>query len=108
MGSKEKDSKFNFPRDPREREKVLLTQKEDGVELQSILKQVTKERLQLERHLQIANDSLQRNNGVDLHKYLNLESTNHHLRQQLDSLDILQQEYKVVEIQHREKEEACK
>ncbi len=34
--------------------------------------QVTKERLQLERHLQIANDSLQRNNGVDLQKYLSL------------------------------------
>jgi len=33
---------------------------------------VTKERLQLERHLQIANDSLQRNNGVDLQKYLSL------------------------------------
>lgn len=63
--------------------------------------QVTKERLQLERHLQIANDSLQRNNGVDLNKYLTLESTNQHLRSQLDSLDILQQEYKVVEIQHR-------
>lgn len=36
--SKEKD--YKFPRDVREREKVLITQKEDGVELQNILKQV--------------------------------------------------------------------
>ena len=35
-----KDKDFKFPRDPRDREKVLLTQKEDGVELQNILKQV--------------------------------------------------------------------
>ena len=86
---------------PKEREKHAQATVEDGTELQNIIRQVTKERLQLERHLQIANDSLQRNNGVDLHKYLSLESTNQHLRQQLDSLDILQQEYKVVEIQHR-------
>ena len=86
---------------PKEREKHAQATVEDGTELQNIIRQVTKERLQLERHLQIANDSLQRNNGVDLHKYLNLESTNHHLRSQLDSLDILQREYKVVEIQHR-------
>ena len=33
--------------------------------------------------------------------FFSLESTNHHLRQQLDSLDMLQQEYRVVEIQHR-------
>ena len=55
----------------------------------------------LERHLQFANDSLQRNNGVDLNRFIALESTNQHLRHQLDSLEILQQEYKVVEIQHR-------
>ena len=36
--SKEKDHKF--PKDPRDREKVLLTLKEDGVELQNVLKQV--------------------------------------------------------------------
>ena len=36
--SKEKD--FKFPRDPRDREKVLLNLKEDGVELQNVLKQV--------------------------------------------------------------------
>ena len=78
------------------------------MELHSIIKQVTKERLQLERHLQIANDSLQRNNGVDLQRYLNLEQTNSHLRQQLDSLDLLQQEHKLVAIQYREKEEACR
>ena len=70
--------------------------------------QVTKERMQLERHLQIANDSLQRNNGVDLSRYLVLEQTNCHLRHQLDSLDLLQQEHKLVEIQYREKEEACR
>ena len=64
--------------------------------------------MQLERHLQIANDSLQRNNGVDLSRYLVLEQTNCHLRQQLDSLDLLQQEHKLVEIQYREKEEACR
>ena len=93
-----KDKELKLPKD---REKHAQATIEDGSELQNIIRQVTKERLQLERHLQIANDSLQRNNGVDLHKYLNLESTNHHLRQQLDSLDILQQEYKVVEIQHR-------
>ena len=83
-------------------------QREDGAELQSIIKQVTKERMQLERHLQIANDSLQRNSGVDLTKYLSLEQTNSHLRQQLDSLDLLQQQHKLVEIQYREKEEACR
>ena len=33
-----KDHKF--PKDPRDREKVLLTLKEDGVELQNVLKQV--------------------------------------------------------------------
>ena len=70
--------------------------------------QVTKERLQLERHLQIANDSLQRNNGFDLQKYITLEQSNQFLRQQLDSLDLLQQEHKLVEIQYREKEEACR
>ena len=69
---------------------------------------MTKERLQLERHLQIANDSLQRNNGVDLQKYITLEQSNNYLRQQLDSLDLLQQEHKLVEIQYREKEEACR
>jgi chromosome segregation ATPase len=52
--------------------------------------------------------SLQRNNGVDLTKYLSLEQTNSHLRQQLDSLDLLQQEHKLVEIQYREKDEACR
>eukprot|EP00095_Tigriopus_kingsejongensis_P012128 maker-scaffold560_size136926-snap-gene-0.23 protein:Tk12128 transcript:maker-scaffold560_size136926-snap-gene-0.23-mRNA-1 annotation:"rims-binding protein 2-like" len=83
-------------------------QLENGVELQSIIKQVTKERLQLERHLQIANDSLQRNNGFDIQRFLDLETTNHHLKQQLDSLDVLQHEHKVVEIQFKEKEEACK
>jgi hypothetical protein len=69
---------------------------------------VTKERLQLERHLQIANDSLQRNNGVDLTRYLELEATNSQMRQQLDSLDALQHEHRLVEIQVREKEEACR
>ena len=69
--------------------------------------QVTKERLQLERHLQIANDSLQKNNGVDLERYLNLEQSNSHLRQQLGSLDNLQQEHRVVALQYREKEAAC-
>ena len=34
----------------------------------------------MERHLQIANDSLQRNNGVDLQKFLTLEQTNNQLR----------------------------
>ena len=76
--------------------------------ISQLFSQVTKERLQLERHLQIANDSLQRNNGVDLTKYLSLEQTNSHLRQQLDSLDLLQQEHRLVEIQYREKEEACR
>ncbi len=85
-----------------------MTSAENGSELQAIIKQVTKERLQLERHLQIANDSLQRNNGVDLQKYLSLEQTNQQLRQQLDSLDLLQREHKLVEIQYREKEEACR
>ena len=94
--TKEKEMKL-----PRDREKQVQGILDEGTELQNIIRQVTKERLQLERHLQIANDSLQRNNGVDLHKYLSLETTNSHLRQQLDSLDILQQEYKVVEIQHR-------
>ena len=94
--TKEKEIKL-----PRDREKQVQGILDEGTELQNIIRQVTKERLQLERHLQIANDSLQRNNGVDLHKYLSLETTNSHLRQQLDSLDILQQEYKVVEIQHR-------
>ena len=94
--TKEKELKL-----PRDREKQVQGILDEGTELQNIIRQVTKERLQLERHLQIANDSLQRNNGVDLHKYLSLETTNSHLRQQLDSLDILQQEYKVVEIQHR-------
>lgn len=87
-------------------EKTL--QLENGMELQCIIKQVTKERLQLERHLQIANDSLQKNNGVDLQRFLELESTNHHLKQQLDSLDTLQNEHKLVEIQFKEKDEACK
>ena len=77
---KTEDKDFKFPRDPRDRDKVLLTQKEDGVELQNILKQVTKERLQLERHLQIANDSVQRNNGFDLQKYITLEQSNQYLR----------------------------
>ena len=96
---------FKFPRDT---DVMEHDQREDGAELQHIIRQVTKERLQLERHLQIANDSLQRNNGVDLTKYLSLEQTNSHLRQQLDSLDLLQQEHKLVEIQYREKEEACR
>ncbi|QQP38317.1 Uncharacterized protein FKW44_018863, partial [Caligus rogercresseyi] len=43
----------------------------------------------------MATDSLQRNNGVDL-------------KQQLNSLDGLQQEHKIVELQFKEKEEACK
>ena len=94
--SKEKDLKF-----PKDREKHVQATLEDGNELQHIIRQVTKERLMLERHLQFANDSLQRNNGVDLNRFIALESTNVHLRHQLDSLEILQQEYKVVEIQHR-------
>ena len=94
--SKEKDLKF-----PKDREKHVQATLEDGNELQHIIRQVTKERLMLERHLQFANDSLQRNNGVDLNRFMALESTNQHLRNQLDSLEILQQEYKVVEIQHR-------
>ena len=59
--SKEKDLKF-----PKDREKHVQATLEDGNELQHIIRQVTKERLMLERHLQFANDSLQRNNGVDL------------------------------------------
>ena len=94
--SKEKDLKF-----PKDREKHVQATLEDGNELQHIIRQVTKERLMLERHLQFANDSLQRNNGVDLNRFIALESTNQHLRNQLDSLEILQQEYKLVEIQHR-------
>uniref|UniRef100_A0A0K2TTB7 RIMS-binding protein 2 n=1 Tax=Lepeophtheirus salmonis TaxID=72036 RepID=A0A0K2TTB7_LEPSM len=82
--------------------------KEEGVELQNIIKQVTKERLQLERHLQMANDSLQRNNGVDVQRYIELETRNNQLKQQLNSLDGLQQEHKLVELQFKEKEEACK
>ena len=93
---KDKDLKF-----PKDREKQAQATIEDGHELQHIIRQVTKERLQLERHLQFANDSLQRNNGVDLNRFLALESTNVHLKQQLGSLEVLQQEYKVVEIQHR-------
>ena len=69
--------------------------------------QVTKERLQLERHLQIANDSLQKNNGVDLERYLNLEQSNSHLRQQLGSLDNLQQEHRVVALQGRNSLSKC-
>ncbi|CAB4067176.1 unnamed protein product [Lepeophtheirus salmonis] len=80
--------------------------KEEGVELQNIIKQVTKERLQLERHLQMANDSLQRNNGVDVQRYIELETRNNQLKQQLNSLDGLQQEHKLVELQFKEKEEA--
>ena len=94
--SKDKDLKF-----PKDREKQAQATIEDGQELQHIIRQVTKERLQLERHLQFANDSLQRNNGVDLNRFLALESTNVHLKQQLGSLEVLQQEYKLVEIQHR-------
>ena len=94
--NKDKDLKF-----PKDREKQAQATIEDGHELQHIIRQVTKERLQLERHLQFANDSLQRNNGVDLNRFLALESTNIHLKQQLGSLEVLQQEYKVVEIQHR-------
>ena len=93
---KDKDPKF-----PKDREKQAQATIEDGHELQHIIRQVTKERLQLERHLQFANDSLQRNNGVDLNRFLALESTNVNLKQQLGSLEVLQQEYKVVEIQHR-------
>ena len=94
--NKDKDHKF-----PKDREKQAQATIDDGHELQHIIRQVTKERLQLERHLQFANDSLQRNNGVDLNRFLALESTNVHLKQQLGSLEVLQQEYKVVEIQHR-------
>ena len=94
--NKDKDLKF-----PKDRERQAQATIEDGHELQHIIRQVTKERLQLERHLQFANDSLQRNNGVDLNRFLALESTNVHLKQQLGSLEVLQQEYKVVEIQHR-------
>ena len=94
--NKDKDLKF-----PKDRERQAKATIEDGHELQHIIRQVTKERLQLERHLQFANDSLQRNNGVDLNRFLALESTNIHLKQQLGSLEVLQQEYKVVEIQHR-------
>ena len=110
LSKKLADSKDNGTKEftNRDRDVMEHDQREDGAELQHIIRQVTKERLQLERHLQIANDSLQRNNGVDLTKYLSLEQTNSHLRQQLDSLDILQQEHKLVEIQYREKEEACR
>lgn len=94
--TKEKDLKF-----PKDREKHAQATLDDGQELQHIIRQVTKERLQLERHLQFANDSLQRNNGVDLNRFIALESTNQHLKQQLSSLEVLQQEYKLVEIQHR-------
>ena len=94
--SKEKELKF-----PKDREKHAQATLDDGQELQHIIRQVTKERLQLERHLQFANDSLQRNNGVDLNRFMALESTNSHLKQQLSSLEVLQQEYRLVEIQHR-------
>jgi len=100
-----KDKELKFPKDKEKHAQATL---DDGQELQHIIRQVTKERLQLERHLQFANDSLQRNNGVDLNRFIALESTNVHLKQQLSSLEVLQQEYKLVEIQHREKEEACK
>ena len=96
--SDSKDKELKFPKDKEKHAQATL---DDGQELQHIIRQVTKERLQLERHLQFANDSLQRNNGVDLNRFLALESTNVHLKQQLSSLEVLQQEYKLVEIQHR-------
>ena len=96
--SDSKDKELKLPKD---RERHAQATLDDGQELQHIIRQVTKERLQLERHLQFANDSLQRNNGVDLNRFLALESTNVHLKQQLSSLEVLQQEYKLVEIQHR-------
>ncbi|XP_076369320.1 RIMS-binding protein 2-like isoform X4 [Tachypleus tridentatus] len=61
----------------------------DVKELQKIIRQSSKERLQLERHLARATEAVQKTADVDINKYVALEQTNQSLRFRLEELESL-------------------
>ncbi|XP_076346015.1 RIMS-binding protein 2-like isoform X6 [Tachypleus tridentatus] len=75
-------------------------------ELQKIIRQSSKERLQLERHLSRATEAARRTVDADLSKYVALEQTNQALRQRLEELNQLLKQNQNVEsnLIEREKE----
>ncbi|XP_022245489.1 RIMS-binding protein 2-like isoform X3 [Limulus polyphemus] len=96
----------------REKYKVLQRTKphtttiyRDIKELQKIIRQSSKERLQLERHLSRATEAAHRTVDVDLSKYVALEQTNQALRHRLEELDQLVKQKQNVESNLVEREE---
>jgi hypothetical protein len=51
--------------------------------------------------------NLQRTADVDIQKYLALEETNRHLRLQLEELDRITQQHKIIQLQLEEKSDEC-
>ncbi|XP_076364305.1 uncharacterized protein LOC143253797 isoform X3 [Tachypleus tridentatus] len=77
--------------------------KNDVRELQTIIRQSSKERLELERHLSRAIEATQKTANGDVSKYVALEQTNQALRLRLEELDRLVDQQKHIELRLTER-----
>lgn len=86
-----------------------ITRAQSTLELEQIIRTVTKERLQLERHLAAASEGLSRGGAGegDAERLASLEETNSTLRQQLEDLEILTRQHSTLQRHVQEKDLEC-
>lgn len=86
-----------------------ITRAQSTLELEQIIRTVTKERLQLERHLAAASEGLSRGRSgeADVVRLAALEETNSTLRQQLEELEILTRQHHTLQRHVQEKDLEC-
>ncbi|XP_042864732.1 uncharacterized protein LOC122248652 isoform X5 [Penaeus japonicus] len=83
-----------------------ITRAQSTLELEQIIRTVAKERLQLERHLAVANEGLTRGEA-DVARLASLEETNSTLKQQLDDLELLTRQHHTLQRHVQEKDLEC-
>ncbi|XP_063587934.1 microtubule-associated protein futsch-like isoform X3 [Penaeus indicus] len=83
-----------------------ITRAQSTLELEQIIRTVAKERLQLERHLAVANEGLSRGEA-DVARLASLEETNSTLKQQLDDLELLTRQHHTLQRHVQEKDLEC-
>ncbi|XP_037796181.1 uncharacterized protein LOC119591500 [Penaeus monodon] len=83
-----------------------ITRAQSTLELEQIIRTVAKERLQLERHLAVANEGLSRGEA-DVARLASLEETNNTLKQQLDDLELLTRQHHTLQRHVQEKDLEC-
>ncbi|XP_069188516.1 uncharacterized protein [Procambarus clarkii] len=86
-----------------------ITRAQSTLELEQIIRTVTKERLQLERHLAAASEGLSRGGSgeADVGRLASLEETNNTLRQQLEDLELLTRQHHTLQRHVQEKDLEC-